>query len=147
MILTITKVEHKLTKAKDPFCKVTDVNNVEYTAWDASIIANLTAAVNKHVDVQVEESGAYKNIRGWNGFVDTPQGTTQIASPAPIVAKAPIVAPAAPVEVLEVPKQNSREYGKAGDRVKIYFDTAKDLSEQIAALRLHKLFPEEEKDE
>ena len=31
-------------------------------------------------------------------------------------------------------KANSREFGKAGDRYKIYFETAEDLKQQIDSL-------------
>jgi hypothetical protein len=32
-------------------------------------------------------------------------------------------------------KPNSKEFGKAGDRFKLYFDTAEDLDNQIKALK------------
>ena len=148
--LTVVSVIHKVKQSDNtPFCEVTDVNGVKYTAWDTEIISKLTASVNKTVSLKVVTKGTYKNIRGYMGFADKgsqpePMPVNEIITPR---TRSPIVEKNSPVEVLEVPKQNSREYGKAGDRVKIYFDTAKDLAEQKAALTLAGLFPKSEKEE
>lgn len=41
-------------------------------------------------------------------------------------------------------KPNSYEFGKAGNRFKLYFDTALNLEFQIEALKKLKLYKEEE---
>ena len=41
-------------------------------------------------------------------------------------------------------KPNSFEFGKAGNRFKLYFDTAEDLNNQIKELKKLGLYKEEE---
>ena len=35
------------------------------------------------------------------------------------------------VHIIKIEKQNSYEYGKTGDRVKIYFETNEDLKQKL----------------
>ena len=39
------------------------------------------------------------------------------------------------IVITRVEKANSYEFGKAGQRFKLYFDTAEDLTKQVNALR------------
>jgi hypothetical protein len=46
--------------------------------------------------------------------------------------------------VNETPRSNSYEFGKAGNRFKLYFEDADDLQKQIDALKRIGIIPEEE---
>ena len=146
MDITIDSIEHGLTKKKEPFIKV----NEQYTAFDAGIILQITSNKGKCLRMKIVSSGEYKNIRGIISD-ESLAVTTEKPSwynkdePAKEVDKRPLIShsEAHGTEILPV-KQNSKEFGKAGDRLKIYFDNAVDLQLQIDALKDLELFPKEE---
>lgn len=135
--IKIDNVENKVSKKGDPYVRVND----KYTAFDKELTRKLEDSVGKTFMMTIKQNGDFFNIRGIGeetdqkpvvGIVNKKQQLNELGyTPTPV---APEV----------MPKQNSREFGKAGDRLKLYFDDAKDLKDQIEEMKALELFPKED---
>ena len=124
--MIINGIEQATAKTGNPYKKLT-IDGKTYNYFDD--LKGLK--VNDNVECTFETNGKYTNLK----TIKKSDGMTQ-ATITP-TGKHDLV-------VTRAEKPNSYEFGKAGNRFKIYYDTAIDLKEHIAMLKANDLIIEDE---
>jgi hypothetical protein len=135
--ITVEECIPKTGKSGKPFHKL----NGKYFIWEKDIGRKLEDNVGKTFDLEVQEGDfpKVKEIYDEAAPIDT--------TPQKVDGKEVVKEEVKNDEViLKKEKPNSAEFGKAGSRVKLYFDDAVDLEKQIVELESKGLFPENEQE-
>jgi len=122
--ILIKQIDEKQAKTGKLYHSVdTDVGKM--TCFEEAVVKDLKEYVGKKVLVEVVEQGKFKNIRAFIKPFD-PEVINPLEKPKEAVQQ---------IVIHKTERPNSYEFGKAGNRIKVYFDTAQDLNEQITALQ------------
>lgn len=125
-------------KSGKPFHKL----NGNIFIWDKEMGRKLEDNIGKAFDLEIDRGSNFPKVLAI--LSDShPEVPTQAVSPYQVV-KEEIKQEASDNEViLKKDKPNSYEFGKAGNRFKVYFNSPEDLEEQVKALMemQNSLFP------
>lgn len=130
-IITINKVEAVTFRSGKTGTKFNDRFNI----FDEALANELKDNIGKafEFDVQTDATGKYENIRQMGtpiGNMPAQSVKTQTEAPKPIT-----------MNFDQEVKQNSRVFGAGADQIKVYFNTADDLVEQLKKLKDWGLLP------
>lgn len=136
--ITIQTCVPSTGKSGKPFHKL----NGSIFVWDKEMGRKLEDNIGKAFDLEIDRSSNFPKVLAIlsDSHFEVP---TQAVSPYQVV-KEEIKKEASDNEViLKKDKPNSYEFGKAGNRFKVYFNSPEDLEEQVKALMemQNSLFP------
>jgi len=123
--ITVEECIPKTGKSGKPFYKL----NKKYFIWEKEIGRKFEDNIGKTFEVETVEGDFPKVIE----IYDETEKPIEVAKTEIKEEEAVLV---------KKEKPNSAEFGKAGNRVKLYFDDAVDLEKQIEELKSKGLFPE-----
>lgn len=134
-IITIKKIQDTKSKNGKDYLKLND----KYSIFEEAVIEQVKSNYGKSFSFDVIENGNYCNIRS----LGKPVGDMGFNEQEAIIIKNPVQTPIVQEISSQIApiKQNSRVWGKGSDQVKLYFDDAKDLEEQIRDLSNKGLMP------
>lgn len=146
--MTIIKVKSVLEKVSQKGSIYHRVND-EFNIFEADHVKIFEDNLGKNVEIEMRASkcGKYQNLVSVSP-TDEQESAIQVlnkpntAPLAPLLDENAIRAMIKEIVAEKPLKQNSRTWGKGDDQLKLYFDTAIDLQEQLEELRQLKLVPE-----
>lgn len=137
-IIKVDVVEHKTSKNGKHYMKV----NKKYSVFEEELMKTFDYNKGKNFKVDVAESNGFYNIRAIIEETSQQPSQSQTASPSPKeIVEADLKDSLSNEFLIRKERPNSAEFGKAGNRIKLYFDTAEDLESQKRALEEAGLWP------
>lgn len=134
--IKIEDVKPKVSKNGKAYISV----NGKHSVFEKDLIRTFEDNIGKTFEVEIVENNGFSNIRQVYQEIN--------ALPSVEVVKVgntlnQVVSEEIKGDEVKVIKEkpNSRTFGKGDDQVKIYFDTAQDLNEQVKALESLMLMP------
>ena len=116
-----------------------EVEGKKYSCFDEKI--GNSFKVGDYVKIELEKSGEYWNMKSMS---IAEKGTEDITQPEVVKVPQETKGLQSNEVVTRAIQPHSYEFGKAGSRHKIYYDTPEELANHIELLRMHNLVCEEE---